>query len=193
MRMLHVPQGSLKVLGEHPALDLLNSIDTDRGRWIDFLEDPANIAEWALAAGLLDAAASASLKKRSAGDPALAAHVHTHILELRGALQALLRGSAQPTGLQAAINSALPAPLLGPDLALNVPAAEPERALLARLAFSAADLLLSRTGEQVRQCEAPHCDWFFLDQTGRRRWCLMQGCGNAAKARRHRARAKAAM
>ena len=47
-------------------------------------------------------------------------------------------------------------------------------------------LLASPLG-RLRRCEAPDCDWFFLDRSrnGTRRWCSMETCGNRAKARRH--------
>lgn len=42
---------------------------------------------------------------------------------------------------------------------------------------------------RLRMCEGPNCSWFFLDKSkaGRRRWCDMAVCGNAAKSRRFHA------
>ncbi len=53
--------------------------------------------------------------------------------------------------------------------------------------ISASDLLTSPDAERIRQCEAPDCNWLFLDRSrgGRRRWCDMSVCGNRAKARRY--------
>jgi predicted RNA-binding Zn ribbon-like protein len=57
------------------------------------------------------------------------------------------------------------------------------------------------TGRWSRLKACPDCHWAFYDRTrsGTKRWCLMnagsptgRGCGNIAKARRHRARQKAA-
>ena len=44
--------------------------------------------------------------------------------------------------------------------------------------------------DRVRICESDTCSARFYDRSpaGKRRWCSMQTCGNAAKARRHRAR-----
>jgi predicted RNA-binding Zn ribbon-like protein len=52
---------------------------------------------------------------------------------------------------------------------------------------SAAALLASEELNRVRECNAPDCNWLFLDRSrsGTRRWCSMQSCGNRAKARRH--------
>jgi CGNR zinc finger len=60
------------------------------------------------------------------------------------------------------------------------------------------DALASGTWARLKAC--PDCRWVFYDRTrsGTKRWCVMnaagpdgRGCGNIAKARRHRARQKA--
>ena len=47
--------------------------------------------------------------------------------------------------------------------------------------------------ERLRMCEGPNCSWLFIDRSkaGRRRWCDMAVCGNAAKSRRFYARSSA--
>ena len=54
-------------------------------------------------------------------------------------------------------------------------------------ARAAAELLTSEQLKIVRFCEAPDCQWLFLDHSRNRsrRWCDMTSCGNRAKARRH--------
>ncbi len=61
------------------------------------------------------------------------------------------------------------------------------------IAQAAADLLTSDQLRIVRFCEAPDCQWLFLDHSrnGSRRWCDMTSCGNRAKARRHYQRTRA--
>jgi predicted RNA-binding Zn ribbon-like protein len=46
---------------------------------------------------------------------------------------------------------------------------------------------------RIRICASETCSGRFFDRSpaGRRRWCSMRTCGNEAKARRHRLRAKA--
>lgn len=55
------------------------------------------------------------------------------------------------------------------------------------VAQAATDLLTSDQFNLVRFCEAPDCQWLFLDRSRNcsRRWCDMTSCGNRAKARRH--------
>jgi predicted RNA-binding Zn ribbon-like protein len=52
---------------------------------------------------------------------------------------------------------------------------------------AAIELLTSDELKIVRFCEAPDCEWLFLDHSRNRsrRWCDMKSCGNRAKARRH--------
>ena len=55
---------------------------------------------------------------------------------------------------------------------------------------SAMDLLTSEHVSRVKMCG--ECGWLFLDtsKNGSRRWCIMEVCGNRAKARRHYARSR---
>lgn len=63
---------------------------------------------------------------------------------------------------------------------------------LARVAWSAADLLTSDQVHQTRQCANATCGWFFVDATKNhsRRWCMMSDCGSLAKAKRYYQRKK---
>jgi predicted RNA-binding Zn ribbon-like protein len=58
---------------------------------------------------------------------------------------------------------------------------------------SAVELLTSSRLERVGQCPGDECGWLFLDtsRSGRRQWCDMKDCGNVAKVRRFRDKARA--
>ncbi|TKW66600.1 MAG: hypothetical protein DI616_08845 [Paracoccus denitrificans] len=45
---------------------------------------------------------------------------------------------------------------------------------------------------RIKTCPAEDCGWMFVDETrnSRRTWCLMETCGNRAKAARHYQRAR---
>lgn len=66
---------------------------------------------------------------------------------------------------------------------------QPLRDLIAASALSI--LADSRELERVKLCPGHDCGWLFLDETknARRKWCLMEVCGNRAKSSRHYARA----
>jgi predicted RNA-binding Zn ribbon-like protein len=51
------------------------------------------------------------------------------------------------------------------------------------------EYVLTSPVERLRLCQGPNCSWLFLDSSkaGRRRWCDMAVCGNAAKSRRFHA------
>jgi predicted RNA-binding Zn ribbon-like protein len=57
---------------------------------------------------------------------------------------------------------------------------------------AAAELLTSEQLRIVRFCEAPDCEWLFLDHSRNRsrRWCDMKSCGNRQKAQRHYRRSR---
>ncbi len=60
---------------------------------------------------------------------------------------------------------------------------------LARLARQAVVDLSGRGAGTVRACADNTCASFFLDITGRRRWCTDLSCGNRTRVRAHRERA----
>ena len=66
--------------------------------------------------------------------------------------------------------------------------------LLIPIVESAADTLVLDELTRVRRCAGADCSRVFHDATrnGARRWCDMSGCGNRAKAARHRARTASA-
>jgi predicted RNA-binding Zn ribbon-like protein len=62
------------------------------------------------------------------------------------------------------------------------------------LALRALELLQTFPPERTRICAGTKCGWLFIDRSkaGRRRWCDMATCGNAAKSRRHYRRTRGA-
>jgi predicted RNA-binding Zn ribbon-like protein len=71
---------------------------------------------------------------------------------------------------------------------------DPTGEALARLAEPFVQAVAAGATARLRICDNEGCRWAFEDtsRAGRRRWCDMTTCGNAAKARRHRARRRAA-
>ena len=179
-------------LGGRPALDFVN---TRRERWrrdVECLRSPGDLVEWLQLAGMLDAPVTAP--------PATL----TAAVELREAIDAGVRaavaGDPPEPGALAVIDgwlaSAGPRPALlpgpgGAPLLGEREGADPLAAALGALAFDAARLL-GRPDERarIRICGSDTCSARFYDRSpaARRRWCSMDRCGNAAKARRHRAR-----
>lgn len=82
---------------------------------------------------------------------------------------------------------------VGPDGPRLTPGASGTDAVIGRLVLDAVDATARGVWTRIRACAAPGCDRVFLDTSrGRNRtWCDMATCGNRAKVRAHRTRARA--
>ena len=179
-------------LAGRPALDFVN---THRERWwrnVETLVTPEDLAEWVVQAGLL------------AEPPPVDRGLLLAARELREAISAttdaiLARTTANEDALsiiegwlpesQLPERLAVPQDGSSPILSAGAPA-HPGHYALGLLARDAAKMLGTDQRDRVRICAADTCSARFYDHSrnGRRRWCSMQGCGNVAKARRHRER-----
>lgn len=178
-------------LGGRPALDLVN---TRRERWwrdVETLVTPQDLAEWTVRSGLV--------AHEPPVDPGLLEAARELREAVDAAVVALVESSGPPAAALAAIDRWLPEALVadrlqGGDerLAVLVPGvpADAGRYALGRVARDAAEMLGTDQRHRVRVCASDSCSARFYDRSraGRRRWCSMRGCGNVAKARRHRAR-----
>jgi predicted RNA-binding Zn ribbon-like protein len=72
--------------------------------------------------------------------------------------------------------------------ALTWPPDEPRRVRFAVAADAVALLGAPAALARLQQCPGRDCGWFFLNASGRRRWCSMDTCGSRAKMRRLYAR-----
>jgi predicted RNA-binding Zn ribbon-like protein len=180
-------------LGGRPAIDLVNTLRERWWRRAETLVTPDDLAAWIVATGLAtsppptdDAQLERARSLREAIDIALVA---------------TLDGDAIPAAARETIDGWLPATAALPRLVANadggvalvqVAAETGADAILARIALDAAQMLGTDERARIRVCASETCSARFYDRSpgGDRRWCSMQACGNAAKARRHRARAR---
>jgi predicted RNA-binding Zn ribbon-like protein len=109
-----------------------------------------------------------------------------HVLAVRQALQAVVRGEQPAAVLAPALQDAA----LIPELAdgeirwtLRVP---PDRELAVRAVLTW-DALAKQSPGRLRPCANDECHLFLIDRSkaGTARWCSMAACGNRMKARRH--------
>ncbi len=167
---------SLERLGGRLCLDFVNTANWLEGEPCDErLTGPDALAIWAANQGLI-------AERRLEGDFA-------GVLEVRSLLRRCLIARPVRAGDLEKLNriAGRPAALAaGAAGGLRLEPASVE-ALLALIAGSAAELLLTETGGRLKVCPGERCGWLFLDEspTGRRRWCSMAACGNRAKAKRH--------
>jgi predicted RNA-binding Zn ribbon-like protein len=176
--------------GDHPALDLMNTVVQMNGQAVDIWQSDADVLTWLGEAGFApDAAAPAGLlaaarKMRELVRGLIHARKQGHALDL-APLNDLLMQAQRHMELVKGEDGAL-------QLQARYAADTPER-LLAPLAESAASLLAEGDFALIRKCEDDTCTQWFLDRTKshRRRWCSMAICGNRNKVASFRLRQKA--
>jgi predicted RNA-binding Zn ribbon-like protein len=193
------------LVGDHLAMDFLNSATPDGTEW---LRDGADLLAWLEAAGAIDASVASGFRQ---SDKAVLDPVAGRARELREWFRAMLHDLQE--GRAEAVEQKDLAPLndvILEDDSYGQLVIEPadgetghrhlwlrrERkwrkpdALLQPLAAAIVDLLSQQDLALVRNCEGPICSLMFLDRTKShaRRWCSMAVCGNRAKAAAHRAK-----
>ncbi|HEX2103652.1 MAG TPA: ABATE domain-containing protein [Solirubrobacteraceae bacterium] len=181
-------------LGGRPALDLVNTLRERWRRRVETLVTPDDLGLWLTRAGVL------------AEPLAVAPEVLDEARVLREAIDAcvsaVVEGAPAPAGAVGVIDRLLVHAGTRPQLGLDDggrpvlgerPAADSARRALGAIALDAARMLgTPAEAARVRICASDTCSARFYDRSpaGRRRWCSMRACGNEAKARRHRARAR---
>lgn len=197
------PEQPLRV-GDHPALDFLNSVFTPQDEPVDLLRDGASLLKWLETSGVVTAAVSSGaatctpqqLSRLSADARALREWFRELLFRwsVGGARSVRAADLAQINALLAKgpLHQTLVRAPEGLELRAERHAGSPG-AVLAELAATCADLLATHRAEQVRKCENPACTLWFADtkRGPRRRWCSMAVCGNRMKVAAHRARQRA--
>lgn len=204
VRAYFSPVGRIRMLGDHPALDLANTLHWRDGELLNFIPSYAALVDWAEVAGLLTKSEQAKLLARAPHHSSEASTIHLQWLELRDALKAWLPGidgleqselqNCKDDSAARKLKSKIAAVTDDSSLAsyLAVETSEknhPTVALpLLRSATAIWNLMTFPPAGHIRQCEADNCGGFFVDQSRAkpRRWCSMDSCGNRAKAQRHR-------
>jgi predicted RNA-binding Zn ribbon-like protein len=184
-------------LGGRSSIDLVNTLRERWRRRVETLVTPDDLSLWLVRAELLPQAPSVS-RARLREARALREAIDV-------CLQAALAHESAPPAAVATIDRWLahaePRARLAlagdgrPVLGERVPP-DPVRRALGAIALDAARML-GRPAEaaRIRVCASETCSARFYDRSpaGRRRWCSMALCGNEAKARRHRERARSAV
>jgi predicted RNA-binding Zn ribbon-like protein len=195
-------------VGDHLALDFVNSRSRPSGVWTEWLADGADLLDWLQQASAIDAAVAGRFR---AGDARRLDEIAGQARDLRAWLRSFVEAHAGRP-LEADVVAEL-APLnrllaedrdyLQVDVADAGSTQEPRlvqrrlrrwtspRQLLLPIAEAIADLVCHADFRLIRACEGSACTILFLDRTKAhaRRWCSMAICGNRAKVAAYRARA----
>jgi len=186
-------------LGNHLALDFLNTSPVQNGKTVELLLDFDALLRWFRAAELLNSDEAASLRRQWGGS-ARAQHVVEAMRELRERLRkevlARERGGTVHRAVLDELNHLMAEhPMLTRLKASgNTSTAElwfdprqPED-LFAPVAHSAATLFSDVDRSRVRKCAQCVLHFYDTSKKGTRRWCSMQLCGNRLKVAAYAAR-----
>ena len=189
-------------VGGHPGLELCNTWSgwnqpphQDPTR--EWIPDFDRFTIWSGYVGLLSGAEIGRVRELGRRDAGSAAAVMREVYVLRLGLYRVLTGSpARHWFLDVAslAEEAAGAAQLRPRASAadpatwTIPTSTGLRLPLLRAAQAAGGLLTSDDRRRVRRCPGDNCGWLFLDQSGRRKWCSMQSCGNRAKVRAYEER-----
>jgi predicted RNA-binding Zn ribbon-like protein len=193
--------------GGRVCLDFVNTVNSrSRPATKDYLPDFDALLGWSRQTRLLDASVLRRLDRMARTAPDEALHAHGAATILREALYRLFRSVIDGAGApdrdlrlvdtmlrEARQRQSFAASPSGFEWIWNVARLDLNAPAFA-VALSAAELLAGEDLRRLKECPGPDgCGWLFYDETknGSRRWCSMDHCGSAAKARRYAARHRA--
>ena len=194
-RMIHrltSDNGSVPWVGDHLALDLLNTQARGANGTVEYWQSDDDVMGWLRQAGI--AAPSACIDRDS---------LLAEAMKLRSLARRLIErhkeGIAEDLSeLNIYLHAYLSSPHLerisdGTLVLTYVTHGEGIDSLLGPIAQAVAQLLAEGDAGLIKQCEHPDCILWFYDRTKahRRRWCSMAVCGNRYKAAQFRKKSQA--
>jgi predicted RNA-binding Zn ribbon-like protein len=216
MTTLGDPRPAPFFIGDHLALDFLNTAAAPSGAWIEWLANGADLVDWLERAGAINAAVAASFRADAVPLRTLDT-VAEQARRLREWLRGFLGRRAGKVLKASALVELEPLNrLLERDEIYRQVVGGANRAsakhgamhralrwsqqrhwnspelLLQPIAEAIGDLICNADFRLIRTCGGPTCTLMFYDRTKghARRWCSMSVCGNRAKAAAHRARVR---
>jgi predicted RNA-binding Zn ribbon-like protein len=175
-------------VGGRRCLDFAGTLKHRDSSPEELLTRPESLSDWAVQAGLLDAAIDVT-------DDDLVAAIELREAIYRTVIARLDHHRPQPADVDL-LNEHASRPRLAPRLHRNGSTSREGTAsqLLASLAADLLELLAGADIENVKRCVHPNCTRLYLDasRAKNRHWCGMGTCGNKAKVQAFRARQRAA-
>lgn len=186
-------------------LDFVNTDDARLGVRVDAIASFEAFVTWLATANVIDAERAALLLRRAAEQPSGATAALVETRRVRAFLRQLAENGRGERGAEVRaqavdeINR-----ILGRSVGTRrvettnadgyarsfVPVGDAFSGLVIPIIESAVDSLVRGELPRIRNCSDRRCPRYFADDTKNhtRRWCEMKGCGNRAKAKRHRGR-----
>jgi predicted RNA-binding Zn ribbon-like protein len=189
-------------IGGDAALDFINTVTGRDQSPRDWLDSYTRLLEWAALVHLLPENILRALAKKSKSEPRAAAAALARAKVFRETLFALITGivsgSAPPKAMLALLREHWIAGINAHELRFDDGRVVAELRndegdfdlITSMIAYRMVEHVLPLPKDRLRICHGPNCSWLFIDSSkaGRRRWCDMSVCGNAAKSRRFYAR-----
>jgi predicted RNA-binding Zn ribbon-like protein len=192
------------IIGGDAALDFINTVTGRDQLPRDWLDSYMRLLEWAALVRLLPENILRALTRRAKTEPEAAAAALTRAKVFRETLFALLKGIVSGSAPSKAMLALLREHwIAGTDAhelrfddgrvvaELRNDAADFDL-ITSMIAYRMVEHVLPLPKDRLRICHGPNCSWLFIDSSkaGRRRWCDMAVCGNAAKFRRFQKRSR---
>lgn len=192
------------IIGGNAALDFVNTVTGRDQSPRDWIDSYVRLLEWAAFVHLLPDKILRALAKKAQAKPRLAAMALARAKDLREALfemvTQIISRRAPPKQALAFLHQYWIAGIKAHELRfddgrvfVNLRNDALDFDLIASLvAYRMVEQVLSLPVERLHICQGPNCSWVFIDgsKAGRRRWCDMAVCGNAAKFRRFQKRSR---
>jgi predicted RNA-binding Zn ribbon-like protein len=188
-------------VGGDSALDFLNTVTGRDQSPRDWLDSYARLIEWAALAKLFPQDVLWRLTKEAKREPAAAMRALTGAKTFREQSFALLANiisgrSPSKDALRLlreqwlAGVSSFELRFEGSRVVKDFSGEVDLDSITRMIGYRIVENVLTSPIERLRMCQGPNCSWLFIDTSkgGRRRWCDMAVCGNAAKSRRFYAR-----
>jgi predicted RNA-binding Zn ribbon-like protein len=192
-------RGGFPFLGNHLALDFLNTCPVKNGEVVELLPDFDALLHWFQAADLLSSREAASLRQKW-GASAPAQHAVEAMREVRERLRNEVLAKERGGPVHRAFLDQLNQLMADHPMLTRLKASgrastmelwfDPHRPddLFAPVAHSAAMLFSEADWNRVRKCGQCVLHFYDTSKKGTRRWCSMQLCGNRIKVAAYAAR-----
>lgn len=195
----HKGISEIRIVGGHPALDFVNTVDARRDRWgPDALTSFQDMVTWGERVSLVSAEEAGQLAQQARASFDGATRALENALAGRELIYRVFLAEARSVEPALADVSGLITLVETANCARQLKFADESyrwdwrpsdlNTILHRVVLSAAELLVDRTRRKVRECTGLNCGWLFLDQSknGCRTWCSEAGCGTRERVRRKR-------
>ena len=187
------------LVGGHVAVDLANTVTARNAEPVDWLHDYRHLLAWAELTGEFDPRALRELATLATEHPRAASAALSDVRLLRETvhdlLVAIVREATPPPRAQRELEARWRRAVAATRFVPSAGGLRPEPSLRTsglgylehELVLRTVELLQELPPHRLRGCPGPSCGWLFIDRSkgGRRRWCDMATCGNAAKGRRY--------